>query len=667
MKENKMDVDITKKKIFRVMVFFSIHAGLCGSVDSYAQTATYESVPQPVVTAMDANGIDLARGSAHRRTPTLAIGDPKSGGMTYDEEMLGTYSGQDTSNLDYRLIVGSTAAVNQSMLPPPFNTEFKNIKIISVTSPYNSSKFISLNSSSITNITEFQPRRGAKLETPGSGEVNPYGEMQFTYTAPNGDVIIFFCKDGLWKGTYSNFIPYKIIKPNGEVITYVYSVFTNNSADPINRMTVHNYSLEYIKNNYGYELKYLGTSPGQSIKIGSDTVSGNEIYVLFNSAYEYCSDTAISCNFVNSWPYLTHDGLQTTDTSSGFTSWTTSGGQTYRVNIAAGWTSDTLIYPDGTSETFNYDPSMFMPDGDSGCYAVSAFDQGVAVGPVCPGNYVTSYSNQYGTWHYARSFPLRASGSYKYIDMATTVTNPNGESISVENLPEGQLLYKKDGLGRITNYQSTPLGGIGGETLTGITFPSGRTNSYQYDANGNVIKFTDTPASPDSSAPLVTGATYPTNCDPSSNICDKPISVTAPGGGTTNYTYNGQGGILTRMGPAPTPGAPRPLVVTTWTQHDGVTLNASGALVPNNAPIWQINSETECQTVAGSNNPVCDATASQRVTTYQYGAAGTPLALQVKGVLVNSGGLTLATCYTYDKFGRKSSETSPNAGVSTCP
>lgn len=148
----------------------------------------------------------------------------------------------------------------------------------------------------------------------------------------------------------------------------------------------------------------------------------------------------------------------------------------------------------------------------------------------------------------------------------------------------------------------------------------------------------------------------------------KPISITDAKGFQTNYTYASFGGILSEMPPAAVSGAARPLKLTTWTQRYASVKNSAGSLVQAATPIWVKATETQCQTVAGTSPAAsCDATATQTVTTYEYGTTGTNEALLVKGIAVSSGGVTLRTCYRYDQYARKISETKPNANLATCP
>jgi YD repeat-containing protein len=121
------------------------------------------------------------------------------------------------------------------------------------------------------------------------------------------------------------------------------------------------------------------------------------------------------------------------------------------------------------------------------------------------------------------------------------------------------------------------------------------------------------------------------------------------------------------MQPAPSAGTARPLKLYTYVQKYAWIKNSGGTLVSANQPIWLPSTETLCQTVAGSNSPVCDSAAPQTVTTYQYGADGTADNLLLHGKAVSSGGTTLRTCYGYDAYSRKISETAPNANLATCP
>jgi hypothetical protein len=149
--------------------------------------------------------------------------------------------------------------------------------------------------------------------------------------------------------------------------------------------------------------------------------------------------------------------------------------------------------------------------------------------------------------------------------------------------------------------------------------------------------------------------------------CAKPIWIRDPKNNQADYTYALHGGLLTEMKPAPTAGASRPLTVNAYVQKYAYVKNSGGSLVQAATQIWVKDTETQCQTVAGSSTPTCDPGGPQITSTYQYGANGTADNLLVRGVAVTANGQTRRTCFGYDAYSRKISETKPNAGLSVCP
>jgi YD repeat-containing protein len=55
------------------------------------------------------------------------------------------------------------------------------------------------------------------------------------------------------------------------------------------------------------------------------------------------------------------------------------------------------------------------------------------------------------------------------------------------------------------------------------------------------------------------------------------------------------------------------------------------------------------------------------LTTYDYGPDSGPNNLFLRGRVVTADGQSLRTCYTYDRFGNRISETLPRAGLTSCP
>lgn len=200
-----------------------------------------------------------------------------------------------------------------------------------------------------------------------------------------------------------------------------------------------------------------------------------------------------------------------------------------------------------------------------------------------------------------------------------------------------------------------------GKRLIEADYPEGNKYLAEYNYYGWVTKET-LQAKPGSGlADLVKEYNYV-----STPCCAKPTWVKDPKGNQTDYTFASWGGTLSEMQPAPTTGAARPLKLTTYVQKYAYVKNSGGTLVAVSTPIWLPDTETVCQTVAGSSTPTCDSGAPQLVTTYLYGANGTADNLLPHGKLVSDGTTSLRTCFGYDSWGRKIFETSPRAGLSSC-
>lgn len=206
-----------------------------------------------------------------------------------------------------------------------------------------------------------------------------------------------------------------------------------------------------------------------------------------------------------------------------------------------------------------------------------------------------------------------------------------------------------------------------GRYLTSITSPEGnKTWFLSRDERFPSYRFV---AKPSSGLPDITQGAQTMPPPPCSNpiTCHLPLTIADANGNVTQYAYDQtHGGPLFEMRPAPTPGAARPLKLYAYALKYAYIKNSAGALIPAASPIWLIQSETQCQTVAGSDSPTCDAGAQQTVTTYEYGADGTPDNLLVRGKVVTADGVSLRTCMSYDSYRRKISETRARAGLTVC-
>ncbi|MEA3038900.1 MAG: hypothetical protein QOE79_1413 [Sphingomonadales bacterium] len=170
------------------------------------------------------------------------------------------------------------------------------------------------------------------------------------------------------------------------------------------------------------------------------------------------------------------------------------------------------------------------------------------------------------------------------------------------------------------------------------------------------------PALPD----LVRSATY--YCTPAEfTHCTKPTSVTDERGNTTDYYYDPiHGGVRTETLPAPTPGAPRPQTRYFYEARHAWISNGAGGYVQVSAPVYVLTKTSLCKTGAASGDG-CATPGDEVITTYDYGPDSGPNNLELKGTVVDQGGLNLRTCAAFDAAGNKLSETRPRAGLTSCP
>jgi uncharacterized protein RhaS with RHS repeats len=150
--------------------------------------------------------------------------------------------------------------------------------------------------------------------------------------------------------------------------------------------------------------------------------------------------------------------------------------------------------------------------------------------------------------------------------------------------------------------------------------------------------------------------------------------MTDPLENVTEYEYNDRGQLTKEIGPAPEAGAARPTVVNEYTMRQAYIKDASGNPVVAGPPISMLTKSYTCISSA-----ICDASTpatDKVVTEYDYGPVPAPGAeyltnLLLRGMTVTAANEqgqieTLRTCYQYNYFGERISETQPMAGLASC-
>lgn len=272
-------------------------------------------------------------------------------------------------------------------------------------------------------------------------------------------------------------------------------------------------------------------------------------------------------------------------------------------------------------------------------------------------------------WDFPNWTDLDGASVYDPAGKRTIFTFSNSSPLTITDPNNRTTTYKWVGGASIEPSPNNPS--QDGTMLAEVDYPEGNKYLASYSPyNFNAILQETEKAKPGSGlADRVVNFTY--GAAGSSGVTNqnlaKPLSRTDPKGNRTDWTYASWGGMLTEMKPASVAGAARPLKVYTYVQKSAYILNAAGGLVSTGQPIWLPAAETMCQTVAGSSpSPVCDASAPQMVTSYEYGADGTVDNLLLRGKVVTADGTSRRTCYGYDAYSHGISETTPRAGLATC-
>jgi hypothetical protein len=257
------------------------------------------------------------------------------------------------------------------------------------------------------------------------------------------------------------------------------------------------------------------------------------------------------------------------------------------------------------------------------------------------------------------------------------MTDPAGNETAI-GYADGYAreLYQPAGVGEPRTLTQYSYNGI---VVKSFIMPEGNEIELVRDGRQNIVEKKMMPKTGQGTTQaIVTQSKYPYNegADPqftprcgvvSATICNKPLWTKDALGRQTDYTYyESHGGIWKETGP-PVDGASgvRPQTRHTYEERTPWLRNESGQWTEG-PPITVLKTVSVCKT-GGYTDTGCVLSGDEVVTTYEYGPVASRESLQVRGVVVDSGGLALRTCYTYDAQGNRTSETTPRAGVLSCP
>ncbi|WP_162184673.1 RHS repeat domain-containing protein [Sphingomonas hengshuiensis] len=507
-----------------------------------------------------------------------------------------------------------------------------------------------------------------------------------TFQDKDGTVYIFFYNSSAFNGSTVSFPVNRIVKPNGDEIVFAYNTVVVSS--------IPDFRLSSIRTNRGYMIKFQSGSFVMNSPEGYKT--GANSVVALNLAVESCPPRSNSCNFNNIWPMITGGRMVDASGNVNYPSNYYTAPQDY-VDVSDHTTqvlvtrpnfpstgpillNAALNRPGGRVTTYTYDYAKFLPvlsgptivncpqapgqisTGSPGWTALWTFP--------CPYAPVTSIQDGTSTWTYNLDFtfaPIPASpGNYYVAGVTSTRTDPKGGMRLVTALPSGQVTSVRDELNRVTTIDVQPLFDPNEGRINSITYPKGNRTSFTYDARGNVTSITEVPDPGSPLGNIVTRYTYPTSCE-NWKICNRPISKTDSRGNVTTYSWDpNSGSVLTETAPPDSEGISA-VKRFSYSQLYAWVSNGNGGYQQAGPPIWMLSQMRTCERTATVEGGCVGGASDEVITDYYYGPQSGPNNLSLRGVSVTSAGTTLTTCYGYDRFGRKISETKPGAQVSVCP
>jgi YD repeat-containing protein len=560
--------------------------------------------------SVDAMGVEVSNGTVQVSSPTISIGDPANGGLSYTATW-------DTGVRAWRSSVWG--GINKATIrSDPYCYAY-----ITVTSMGQSGTF---QQDTCTGGYELKEGLGALTRT---GNI-------WTYTAPDGSISTYDYAQRTGMGakfSANQGIITSITRPNGEVISFAWVGLGN---------------LRSVSNNYGYQLYFAYDAAGLSS------------VTALNNAVDACAPTAETCSFSTNWPSLTFSGLGNERRVQDAL------GRMTRLIFDAPYDS---VIPQpklvgvarptrasGSSITYAY-TSLYVYGS-----RVTAASDGVATWTYAyeprpcqifdPGNTDPNYCPE---------------PEYDY-SVATTVSGPLGtKAVYHFNWmhPTFSLGEVSHALYAITDGLNRDWGvNVDGGGLRSVGYPEGNTTTYYRDLiTGALTETVSVPKSDSGLSNLSVTLSYPACTGSNAIACRRPTSSTDKRGKVTDYIYDAAGNLVTETAPAPTPGAVRPQTRRTWEQrYAWYKQNGSSAITQATSPIWVLTETSECRTTAS-----CTGAADERKSTitYQVGSSGVASNLLplTKSVGAGSGSPWNTTTYTYTPLGDVSTVDGPLSGA----
>jgi hypothetical protein len=576
---------------------------LLGSNIAMAQVS---QITPPLYSPLDKNGINLSTAQFQKSSALLSLGNPDFSGIAITEQWYG-WKGIP------------------SALPPVTNSFTQFLSQIDVsgyivawTAVYNGKPYT------------FPAAGGTGGDGASSLSVDTATGV-FTMTTPDGTIVQYNAYAAPSAPTYNGTpVVTQVTEPNGRVTNFVYKPGCTIAFCP------YGFWLVSATNNLGYQIRVtdVAVNPGVSVSYRITALQG----INGSIDYAYCDPVALTCSSLSHvWPtvnytYTTDSNnnptlVTVTEPTNAVTSYTIAGGFLTSIKTPESSSNNILIrYNSG--------------NGGNG--------------------FVTSYSDNDGSYSYA--FGTALSGGIT--KTSGTISGPNGYHHTVTgDYFSGFLLTDKDSLGNTTSYTEDSS-----NRVTKIVRPEGNSENWTYDARSNIIAYW-TVSKTGTVSPSVT-ANYDATCT-NPVTCNKPHWIKDALGNETDFQWDPtHGGLVTVTKPAVqvsgTGSLIHPQTHYSYAQRYAWLKNSSGGYSQAASPVWVKTEEVTCRNSQMTSSYTCP-NGDQVVTDYDYGPNSGPNNLLLHGVAVTADGQTRRSCFAYDAYGNKISETKPRANLAACP
>lgn len=496
------------------------------------------SAPAPGLQSVDRFGVELSNGSVQVSSPTISIGDPNNGGLSYTATW-------DSSARAWR------------------SSTWGGVNKAAIKSDPNCFAYITVTALGQTGTFQQDTCTGAYERQDGLGTLTRSGNI-WTYTGPDGTVATYDYAQRTSMGaafSANQGAITSITRPNGEILT-----FTSTS----------------VSNNFGYQLHFEYNSDG------SYTVTA------LNNAVDACPLTA-ACTYSTTWPSLTFSAVGNEQRVTDALGYTTrlifdSSLQPNLIGVVRPTT--------GAGSSITYTQGISHPNPG---YRVLSASDGVGTWTyvyepwVCASSTDINPTCDRPTDDYELKTTVTAPATVAGQPGAQTIYHFTWRYPAFSF---GEVTHSFDG---VTDASGTRWWVyMDGGGLASVTYPEGNHVGYGRDYFTGVPTGAGwTPKTGSGLATVSTLKTYPACTGSNPILCRRPTSMTDVRGGVTDYTYDAAGNLLTETGPAPTPGAARPQTRYTWEQrYAWYKQNGAATISQAASPVWVLVKTSQCVTGA---------------------------------------------------------------------